>query len=120
MRHRSNAIQVIEGQVPTGPGSHYFRHDGTPIAPVQLTDAAGCPRRGGSPAAIDLVRRLHDRRHLGKPVFAPGAATGCRGRRHLCNMDGIVYERDFGPGTDKAVASITAYDPGPGWSKAKP
>jgi hypothetical protein len=35
-------------------------------------------------------------------------------------MDGIVYERDFGPGTDKAVASITAYDPGPGWSKAKP
>ena len=24
-----------------GPGSHYFRHDGTPIAPVQVTDAAG-------------------------------------------------------------------------------
>jgi salicylate hydroxylase len=24
-----------------GPGSHYFRHDGSPIAPVQVTDAAG-------------------------------------------------------------------------------
>ena len=24
-----------------GPKSHYFRHDGTPIAPVQVTDAAG-------------------------------------------------------------------------------
>ncbi len=24
-----------------GPESHYFRHDGTPIAPVQVTDAAG-------------------------------------------------------------------------------
>jgi salicylate hydroxylase len=24
-----------------GPGSHYFRHDGTPIAPVQVTDASG-------------------------------------------------------------------------------
>jgi hypothetical protein len=38
----------------------------------------------------------------------------------MCNMDAIVYERDFGPGTDKAVARIGAYDPGPGWSKAKP
>ena len=24
-----------------GPGSYYFRHDGTPIAPVQVTDASG-------------------------------------------------------------------------------
>src|SRR3954469_7720367 len=24
-----------------GPGSFYFRHDGTPIAPVQVTDGAG-------------------------------------------------------------------------------
>src|SRR6187431_1742408 len=24
-----------------GPGSHYFRHDGVPIAPVQVTDSAG-------------------------------------------------------------------------------
>lgn len=36
-----------------------------------------------------------------------------------CNMDGIVYERDFGPNTAAAVAKIAAFDPGPGWSKAK-
>jgi Protein of unknown function (DUF2950) len=36
-----------------------------------------------------------------------------------CNMDAIVYERDFGPNTAAAVAKVTAYDPGPGWSKAK-
>ena len=36
-----------------------------------------------------------------------------------CNMDGIVYERDFGPNTAAAVAKVTAYDPGPGWSKAR-
>src|SRR5690348_15509369 len=24
-----------------GPGSQYFRHDGSPIAPVQVTDASG-------------------------------------------------------------------------------
>ncbi len=24
-----------------GPGSHYFRHDGAPIAPVQVTDSSG-------------------------------------------------------------------------------
>jgi hypothetical protein len=36
-----------------------------------------------------------------------------------CNMDGIVYERDFGPNTAAAVAKISAYDPGPGWNKAK-
>jgi hypothetical protein len=32
----------------------------------------------------------------------------------ICNMDGIGYERDAGPGTDKAVAGSGAYDPGPG------
>lgn len=36
-----------------------------------------------------------------------------------CAMDGIVYERDFGTGTDAAVAKISTYDPGPGWHKAK-
>ena len=36
-----------------------------------------------------------------------------------CNMDAIVFERDFGPNTAAAVAKITAFDPGPGWSKAK-
>lgn len=37
----------------------------------------------------------------------------------MCAMDGVVWERDFGPDTDAAVARITAYDPGPGWRKVK-
>jgi salicylate hydroxylase len=33
------AVQKYGARV--GPGSHYFRHDGSPIAPVQVTDNAG-------------------------------------------------------------------------------
>jgi hypothetical protein len=29
----------------------------------------------------------------------------------VCNMDGIAFERDFGPGTDNAVAEIPATTP---------
>jgi salicylate hydroxylase len=37
-----------------GPKSHYFRHDGTPIAPVQVTDASGWSANFGMHRA-DLV-----------------------------------------------------------------
>ena len=40
-----------------------------PQAPLFLRRGARCARRRGSAAAIDLFRRLHDRRHLIKPVF---------------------------------------------------
>jgi len=40
-----------------GPGSWYFRHDGTPIAPVQVTDAAGWNATFGMHRA-DLVNLL--------------------------------------------------------------
>src|SRR5262245_23721592 len=40
-----------------GPGSHYFRHDGTPIAPVQVTDSAGWNATFGMHRA-DLVELL--------------------------------------------------------------
>src|SRR6187399_334481 len=40
-----------------GPGSHYFRHDGTPIAPVQVTDASGWNATFGMHRA-DLVELL--------------------------------------------------------------
>lgn len=36
-----------------------------------------------------------------------------------CSLDGVIYERDFGPGTPSAVRKIDAFDPGPGWSRAK-
>src|SRR5262245_47351385 len=40
-----------------GPGSYYFRHDGTPIAPVQVTDSAGWNATFGMHRA-DLVELL--------------------------------------------------------------
>jgi 2-polyprenyl-6-methoxyphenol hydroxylase-like FAD-dependent oxidoreductase len=40
-----------------GPKSHYFRHDGTPIAPVQVTDATGWNANFGMHRA-DLVNLL--------------------------------------------------------------
>jgi salicylate hydroxylase len=40
-----------------GPGSHYFRHDGAPIAPVQVTDADGWNATFGMHRA-DLVNLL--------------------------------------------------------------
>ena len=36
-----------------------------------------------------------------------------------CNLDGAIYERDLGPDTSAKVAKITAFDPAPGWSRAK-
>ena len=40
-----------------GTGSGYFRHDGTPIAPVQVTDASGWNATFGMHRA-DFVKRL--------------------------------------------------------------
>src|SRR3982074_345468 len=40
-----------------GPGSHYFRHDGAPIAPVQVTDSSGWNATFGMHRA-DLVELL--------------------------------------------------------------
>src|ERR1700686_2239786 len=40
-----------------GPGSHYFRHDGAPIAPVQVTDSSGWNATFGMHRA-DLVEML--------------------------------------------------------------
>lgn len=36
-----------------------------------------------------------------------------------CALDGVIHERDLGPDTAALAAKITAFDPGPGWNKAK-
>lgn len=36
-----------------------------------------------------------------------------------CNLDGAIYERDLGPDTPTLVRKVNAFDPGPGWSRAK-
>ena len=37
----------------------------------------------------------------------------------ICNLDGLVYEKDHGPGTAAAVAKIKTFDPDPTWTKVK-
>src|SRR3954452_1865843 len=55
-----------------GTGSHYFRHDGAPIAPVQVTDSAGWNATFGMHRA-DLVEMLAN-------ALPPGVVrTGHRG-----------------------------------------
>jgi salicylate hydroxylase len=55
-----------------GPGSQYFRHDGTPIAPVQVTDSSGWNATFGMHRA-DLVEML------AKALPADVVHTGHRG-----------------------------------------
>src|SRR5215217_2669259 len=54
-----------------GTGSQYFRHDGTPIAPVQVTDSAGWNATFGMHRA-DLVALLAE------PLAADAVHTGHR------------------------------------------
>jgi hypothetical protein len=37
----------------------------------------------------------------------------------MCGMDGAVHERDLGADTAAKAAKIKAFDPGPGWTRAK-
>ena len=36
----------------------------------------------------------------------------------ITNHDGVVYQRDLGPDTEKIAEAMTQFDPGPGWTKA--
>jgi hypothetical protein len=35
----------------------------------------------------------------------------------ITNHDGVVYQRDLGPDSQKAAEGITTFDPGPEWTK---
>jgi hypothetical protein len=35
----------------------------------------------------------------------------------MVSHDGVVWERDLGPGTTQRTAAIDAFDPGAGWSR---
>ena len=36
----------------------------------------------------------------------------------ITNHDGVVYQRDFGPDTEKIAQAMTEFDPGPGWARS--
>ena len=35
----------------------------------------------------------------------------------VCNLDGVVFEKDLGPATPALAAKINAYDPDASWTK---
>src|SRR5262245_57530482 len=84
-----------------GPGSHYFRHDGTPIAPVQVTDSAGWNATFGMHRA-DLVELLANK--LGAQVVHTGQrCTGFEqddGVARVSFASGAVAEGDIVVGCD--------------------
>jgi hypothetical protein len=38
----------------------------------------------------------------------------------IVNQDGVVYQKNLGPGTAAAVRAITAFNPDAGWAKVEP
>ena len=37
----------------------------------------------------------------------------------IVNQDGVIYQQDLGPETEKMAQAINAYDPDAGWQKAE-
>jgi hypothetical protein len=56
----------------------------------------------------------------GFAVVAYPASYGNSGvQTFIVNHDGVVYERDLGPGTVAEVAKMTRFNPGKGWNKVQ-
>jgi len=84
-----------------GAGSHYFRHDGAPIAPVQVTDSSGWNATFGMHRA-DMVELLA----AGLPEGV--VRTGKRGVG--CEQHGDVARVTFADGTTAEADIVVAAD----------
>jgi salicylate hydroxylase len=84
-----------------GAGSHYFRHDGAPIAPVQVTDSSGWNATFGMHRA-DMVELLA----AGLPAGI--VRTGKRGIG--CEQHGDVARVRFADGTTAEADVVVAAD----------
>ena len=93
-----------------GSKSHYFRHDGTPIAPVQVTDASGWNANFGMHRA-DLVDFLAA--HLPEGVVHCGhRAVGYEeghGAAHVRFANGASVEADVVVGADGIHSELRPY-----------
>jgi salicylate hydroxylase len=84
-----------------GAGSHYFRHDGAPIAPVQVTDSSGWNATFGMHRA-DLVEMLAN-------ALPSGVVhTGCRAVG--CEQIGDVARVSFADGAAAEADIVIAAD----------
>jgi hypothetical protein len=75
--------------------------------------------RQGPAAPGGAMEYVVDGRMIGGfAVIAWPAAWGSTGiKTFLVSHDGVVWESNLGPQTARAAAAITAFDPGPGWSR---
>src|SRR5215467_14636700 len=93
-----------------GPGSHYFRQDGTPIAPVQVTDSAGWNATFGMHRA-DVVELLASK--LGAGVVHTGhRCTGFVQDDSTAGVsfaNGAVAEGDVVVGCDGIHSELRPY-----------
>src|SRR3954468_18675266 len=93
--------QVERWGARVGPGSHYFRHDGAPIAPVQVTDSSGWNATFGMHRA-DLVGLL-----------AEALPRGLVRTGHRCTgfeQDGGVARVSFANGASAEADIVIAAD----------
>lgn len=93
-----------------GPGSSYYRHDGTPIAPVQVTDADGWNACFGMHRA-DFVELLASKLPAG--IVHPGhRAVGFEQTADLARVtfaNGAVAEADVVVGADGIHSALRPY-----------
>jgi len=93
-----------------GPGSRYFRHDGSPIAPVQVTDSSGWNATFGMHRA-DLVELLADA--LPDNVVHTGhRCTGFEQRDDVARVsfsNGVVAEADVIVAADGIHSELRPY-----------
>jgi salicylate hydroxylase len=93
-----------------GPDSCYFRHDGTPIAPVQVTDSSGWNATFGMHRA-DLVEFLA--RALPADIVRTGhRCTGFEqdgGKARVSFANGAVVEADLVVGADGIHSDLRPY-----------
>lgn len=114
-----------EIQSPMGPlvanarAQGYRRTAGTSAAPpyhgyvFKILTGQGNHATGG---AINYV--LNGRMIGGFALVAAPAEYGNSGvMTFIVNQDGVVFEKDFGPDTSRAAATMTVFDPDSTWSK---
>jgi hypothetical protein len=82
----------------------------------RILESQGPSAPGG---AMDFV--VNGRMIGGFGVLAFPAQYGVSGiQSFIVSHAGVVFERDLGPETARLAASITAFDPGPGWRAVPP
>lgn len=82
----------------------------------RLLTAQGPHAKGG---AMDYIVRGHMIAGFAAIAY-PAQYANSGVMTFIVDHDGIVYEKDLGRDTAKLARSITRFDPGPGWSPAKP